>query len=57
MSEPASLGYAESGGYTERKKDQTQNKVIQIQATPAQKNDRAVSKARSRVLASIPAPD
>jgi hypothetical protein len=47
-------GYFESGGYTERKKDQTQNKVIQIQATPAQKNDRAVSKARSRgVLASI----
>ena len=47
--------YAESGGYTERKKDRTQNKVIQ--ATPAQKSDRAASKARSRVLASISAPD
>jgi len=46
------LGYAESGGYTERKKDRTQNKVIQ--ATPAQKSDRAASKARSRVFASIP---
>src|SRR5215468_9288642 len=29
MSAPAPLGHAESGGYTERKKDRTQNKVIQ----------------------------
>jgi hypothetical protein len=29
MSAPVLLGYAEGGDYTERKKDRTQNKVIQ----------------------------
>ena len=49
-------GYAESG-YTERKKDRTKNKVIQNPNEPAQNSDRVMSKPRSRVLGSIPAPD
>src|SRR5262245_14834826 len=47
-------GCFESGGYTERKKDQTKNKVIQNPGEACAEERQTASKARSRVvLASI----
>ena len=50
------IGCADNRDYTERKKDGANNFSVPAQAETAKNSDRKPSKARSRVLASIPAP-